>query len=493
MKRFSLIRLVVLFGIIVLVGIENAGAQSLSQTERVRIEQYGEQYVRALNSDSAELHAKAIDAIFAASMLEKIGLARIQKQMERIKLDFGALEYHHSEISEFNMGNAISRVLHVYAKPPRSAMWRDFQFRFEANPPHKLTELAFIAEVAEPVYLPNSALTDPNTLTWLNSYIDKLIAQNDLSGSVLIAEGERIVFERAYGFADEKRAVKITGGTRFNLGSGNKMFTALAIAQLVAAEKLSYDDPLIKFFPDFPQREFAAKATIHHLLSHTSGIGEYWTEEYVQHWHEIKKLRDYLPWIYKAGIKYELGKEFYYSNSNFLLAGLIVEQASGMDYFDYIRKNIYQPLDMTATDSYFRNDSQVVLAAPLKREEKGWVIANQGLRGSSAGGGYSTTHDMLKFARGLVAGKILSKENLSTMLASKTRGLAEASDYGYGFILSNEGNAPSYGHGGIARGVNFEFRHFPQLDITFVAFCNQDNGAYDDLRKNIIKLITGAR
>lgn len=486
-------RILLLFGIMISLVFENASAQSFSQADRARVEQFGAEYINALNSGLADSYAKTIKAIFAASTLEKIGLARIQSQMERIKLDFGAFEYHHSEISEFNMGNAISRVLHVYAKPPRSAMWRDFQFRFEANPPHKLTELAFIAEVAEPVYLPNSALTDPNTLTWLNSYIDKLIAENDLFGSVLIAEGERIVFERVYGFADAKRAVKVTSDTRFNLGSGNKMFTALAIAQLVAAEKLSYDDPLIKFFADFPQGEFAAKATIHHLLSHTSGIGEYWTEEYVQHWNEIETLRDYLPWIYKAGIKYELGKEFYYSNSNFLLAGLIIEQASGMDYYDYIRKNIYQPLGMTATDSYFRNDSNVVLAAPLKREEKGWVIANQGLRGSSAGGGYSTMHDMLKFGRGLVAGKILSKENLSAMLASKTSGLAEASDYGYGFILSNEGNVPSYGHGGIARGVNFELRHFPQLDITFVAFCNQDNGAYDDLRMNIIKLITGAR
>lgn len=468
-------------------------AQPLSQAERTRIEQFGAEYINALNSGSADSYAETIDAVYAASTLEKVGRERIQKQMERIQRDLGNLEYHHSEMSELDLGGAISRVLHVYVKPAGATMWRDFQFRIEANPPHKLTELAFIAEVAEPVYLPNSAITDQNTLTWLNSYIDKLIAENDLSGSVLIAEGEHIVFERVYGFADARRAEKVTSETRFNLGSGNKMFTALAIAQLVTAGKLRYNDPLTKFFPEFPQHEFAKQATIHHLLSHTSGIGEFWTKEYEKHWHEIKALSDYLPWIYAAGIKFELGKEFYYSNSNFLLAGLIVEQASGMDYYDYIRQNIYQPLGMAATDSYFRNDSQVVLATPLKRGETDWVVASQGLRGSSAGGGYSTTRDMLQFARGLVAGKILSKENLGTMLTSKTRGLAEATDYGYGFILSNEGNVPSYGHGGIARGVNFELRYFPQLDITFVVFCNQDNGAYDDLRKNIIKLITGAR
>lgn len=472
---------------------ETALAQTLSATERTRIEQYGERYIAALNSGTAASFAKALDEVYAASTLEKIGHARIQQQMERLHRDLGALEYHHGELAEHKMGESLSRVLHVYAKPSGASMWRDLQFRLEAMSPFKITELAFIAEVAEPVYLPNGAITDPNTLSWLNNYLDRLIAQNDLYGSVLIAEGERIVFERTYGFADAKRSVKATAATRFNLGSGNKMFTALAVAQLVAAGKLSYDDPLIKFFPNFPQREFAEKATIHHLLSHTSGLGEFWTEEYQKHRHEIKTLRDYLPWIHKAGVTFEPGKAFQYSNSNFLLAGLIIEQASGKDYYDYIRQNIYQPLGMTATDSYLHNDTQAALAAPLKRDGKNWIVAEQGWRGSSTGGGYSTAQDILKFARGLAAGKILSPENLQPMLVSKVRGLAEATDYGYGFILSHEGNVPSYGHGGIASGVNFELRYFPQLDMTFVIFCNQDNGAYDDLRKNIIKLITGAR
>lgn len=479
--------------VIIVTSNETTFAQTLSPAERASIEQYGEEYVSALNAGTPTTYEKVIHAIYAANTLAEIGVARIQKQMERLHNDLGALKHHHSEIAEFNMGDAISRVLHVYAKPSATAMWKDFQFRLEANPPHKITELAFIAEVAEPVYLPNGAIAEANTLAWLNAYLDKLIAQNDLAGSVLIAEGERIVFERVYGFADAKRAVKVSPETRFNLGSGNKMFTALAVAQLVAAGKLSYNDPLIKFFPDFAPREFAEQATIHHLLSHTSGIGEFWTKEYEKHWHELKSLRDYLPWIYKAGVNFEPGKEFRYSNSNFLLAGLIVEQASGMDYYDYIRKHIYQPLGMTATDSYFRNDAKVNLAAPLKRDGESWMTATHGSRGSSTGGGYSTTHDMLKFARGLVAGKILSKENLNTLLASKTRGLSEAFEYGYGFILSNEGNVSSFGHGGIAAGVNFEFRYFPQYDMTFVIFCNQDNGAYDDLRKNVIKLITGAR
>ena len=100
---------------------------------------------------------------------------------------------------------------------------------------------------------------------------------------------------------------------------------------------------------------------------------------------------------------------------------------------------------------------------------------------------------MLKFSRGLVGGKLIAKESLSLSATSKIQGIKRDMDYGYGFELGNEGQMPSFGHGGITSGVNFAFRYFPSEDLTFVIFNNQDNGAYDDLRKNVVKLITGAR
>ncbi len=100
---------------------------------------------------------------------------------------------------------------------------------------------------------------------------------------------------------------------------------------------------------------------------------------------------------------------------------------------------------------------------------------------------------MTKFSRGLLTGKLISKDALSLLTSSKVRGLKSETDYGYGFELGNEGQTRSFGHGGITRGVNFAYRYFPGEDLTLVLFNNQDNGAYDDLRKNIIKLITGYR
>lgn len=471
----------------------NTSAQTLAQADRQRIENYGVIFIRAVNSDASETHAKAVREVFAQATVQSIGEARLAGLFSRLRENFGEMEYHHSELMEARFGERISRILHIFARAKGAEGWKDIQLRLEENPPHKIKELVFIADVAEPVYLPNGAITDRATLDWLGGYIDKLIADNDLSGSLLIAQGDKIIYERAFGFADSKRATKVSEDTRFSMASGSKMFTALAIAQLVEKGKLSYFDPISKYFPDFPDAAFAKKATVHHLLSHTSGVKEYWTDEYQKHWQQITDVKQMLPWVYRVGTAFEPGTKFEYSNSNFILAGLIVERASGMDYYSYVRKHIAEPLQMTMTDFYLRDGSVRNLAEFLKKGASGWEVADHGARGTSAGGCYSTPRDIWKFARGLTGGKLVSKDSLTMMTTSKTRVVNADTDYGYGFEISNEGNVRSFGHGGIASGINFAFRYFPREDLTLVMFNNQDNGAYDDLRKNIVKLITGAR
>ncbi len=472
---------------------EQAKPEAMKEAERKQIEKYGDGFVVAINADTAEARTKAVMEVYSQDALKSVGEERLTERIARLRKDYGILEYYHSDLVESRINEKVSYLLHVYAKKKAAKNWHDFQFRLEPTPPHKIKELVFIAEVSEPISLPNGAIDDRTTQDWLNKYIDKLIGDNDLSGSVLIAKGDQPFFERTYGFADAKRTAKITENTRFNLGSGNKMFTAIAIAQLVEQGKLSYSDPISKYFPDFPDAAFAKKATVHHLLSHTSGVKEYWTAEYEKSWSKIDDVKKMLPWVYKVGTEFEPGKQYRYSNSNFILAGLIVEQVSGTDYYSYVRKHITDPLGLTLTDFYLRDGSVPDLAQPLTRGAKGWKIADQGTRGTSAGGGYSTSRDILKYSRGLVQHKLIAKETLALLTTSKTRELKADTDYGYGFILSNEGIVRSFGHGGTAKGVNFEFRYFPEADLTLVAFCNQDNGAYDDLRRNIVKLITGVR
>ena len=451
-----------------------------------RLDTLGKAFVNAVNNDTTSVRAGSVGNIFAASAIKEIGEQRLAGFIDKMRGNYGILKYHHSE--------GVGKAIHLYAQSSKDGKWHDFQFYYDLQPPHKITQIVFIADVSEPIYLPNGDIGSAYTLDWLNGYIDKLAKEDDLFASLLIAHGDSVFFERAFGFADSARTRPTTRSTRFNLGSGNKMFTALAIMQLKEKGKLRLSDTLSRYFPDFPDKLFIQKATIHHLLSHTSGLGDYWTDAYERSWDHTRQLSDVLPFVYDDSISFEPGSQFQYSNSGFLLAGLIVEKVSGQNYFDYIRENIYKPLGMLSTDSYLLDGKTPDLAEPLASAGEGWRVAPHGLRGTSAGGGLSTPRDMLSFVRGLNSGKVVDTADLRTMLEPKNVGLAPDYSYGYGFILNrNETGVVSYGHGGIAPGINFELRYYPKQDITFVIFCNQDNGAYDDLRRNIDKLITGDR
>jgi CubicO group peptidase (beta-lactamase class C family) len=155
---------------------------------------------------------------------------------------------------------------------------------------------------------------------------------------------------------------------------------------------------------------------------------------------------------------------------------------------------MYDKAGMKESGAFVFDRSAKPLAMPLTRDgDKGWKEAEHGKRGSPAGGGYSTVRDMLLYSKGLKTNAFVSAESLKTMATDKTAGLKDAFPYGYGFIPQKNGGEYSYGHGGIASGINLEFRYFPRLDITLVVFSNQDNGAFDDLRKNMVKLISGER
>lgn len=466
-----------------------------SNTEPVSPEIWGDHFAAALLSDSTAEQAALVEKAFSAAALVNPGKDRLVGLVQRLQNEMTPLEYHHAELmtTVFSPDN-ISRVLHIYVRKKGSPMWRDIQMRLDPEPPHKLLKLAFIAEVAEPVSLPNGDITQKATLDWLDQYIQKLADQNDLYGSALIAQGDNILFERYFGYADSAKTRKIDAGTLFNLGSGNKMFTALAIAALQEQGKLKYTDHLTDWLPDFPNPEMARKVTIHHLLTHTSGIREYWRPEMEADMRRCTTWIQLLDIIYRSGFDFEPGTEAGYSNSNFILLGAIIEKASGRDYFDVIADLIYSRAGMTASGSLVYDLAARPIAMPLARNgEKGWKEARHGKRGSPAGGGYSTARELLLFSKGLKTNAFVKAETLKTLTTHQTVGVKDDFGYGYGFITQMNDGVFSYGHGGITSGVNLEFRYFPGQDITLVVFSNQDNGAFDDLKKNMIRLVTGER
>lgn len=464
---------------------------SCAQSEK---SEYGRLFIEAVNSDSESKQMEIIRQIFSQPALSGTSGDKLLELVKRLHTNFAPLEFHHSEIVEFHGRSGMSDVLHIYARKKGAVMWTDMQFRLEPPPSHKLSSLGFIAEVAEPVYLPNGSIQQKETVDWLNKYIDKLERDNLLYGSITIAIGGKVHYARHFGFSDPDKKKAIDETTLFNLGSGNKMFTALCIAKLAESGQIKYDDKITKYLSGFSDLNKADKITIHHLLSHTSGLGEYWAGQNNEAMKKFTTINEHLSLVYQAGFQFDAGAEYGYCNSNYIVLGAIIEKVTGMDYYKFVDQTIYKPAGMYLSGSFTYGDKTKNLATPLSRNDKDeWIEAQHGTRGSSAGGGYSNAHDILLFSKALKNNAIVKAETFSNMLVDKTTGLKDAEGYGYGFMLSKGGGQTAYGHGGTSKGVNFEFRYFPAEDITLVVFCNQDNGAYDDLKKNAIKLITGER
>lgn len=457
-------------------------------------ERLGSRFVEAVNAADAAVRETIAQEVYAAATLEKTGLPRIVGHFKKLHELYAPLEYHHSEQLVFEKPSGTAYVLHIYARKKGETMWNDFQFYLDPAPPRRIAQMVFVAEVAEPIALPNGSIGQRETLDWLNGYIEKLERENGLSGSILIAQGGQVLFEKHWGLADIGQSKKINAETLFGMASGSKMFTAIAIMQLQEQGRLKLTDKLADYFPDFPGRARAEQVTLQQMLSHTSGIAEYWTAENEPAMYNFTDWRQFLPLIYKEGFQFEPGAEFGYSNSNFMLLGSVVEKVSGQDYYQYIDEHILKKAGMEHSGWFDHADAGLPLAVPYARQEGGgWQIARHFKKGSPAGGCYSNAADMLNFCTALKTHQLISPESLKQMTTDWTAGAKDAQPYGLGFILEKHAQEATYGHGGTTGGVNFEFRYFPGMDITFLIFNNQNNGAYDDLKRNALKLISGER
>ncbi|MFN8258809.1 MAG: serine hydrolase domain-containing protein [Bacteroidales bacterium] len=454
----------------------------------------GALFIEGINTTSAERQKEIVSQVFTDKLIAEKGTEGLVNLFKTLNSSYSPLEYHHLEIIQFNKPSGVVYVMHIYAKKKGEVMWKDFQLYVDNPPNQKISKLAFIAEVSEPINLPNGAIEHEETLNWLNNYVSKLQFENDLSGSILIAKGNKVLLERYFGFSDLEKTLPIDENSLFGIASGGKMFTALCIAKLVEENKIKYNDNITKYIDGFADKDKASKITVHHLLSHTSGVEQYWWGQNSEAFMKANSINEHLKMVLEVGLKGEAGEVYEYNNSNYILLGAIVEKVSGMDYYTFVKKNIFDKANMTNSGYFYPNHKNTV--TPLKRSEKGnnWVKAESGTgRGSSAGGAYSNARDMFSFSLALVNNQLVSFETFNNMISIKNKGFDVTEDYGYGFIIQKSGQDFTYGHGGTAKGVNFEFRYFPNQKISLIVFSNQDNGAFDDLKRNSIKLISGDR
>jgi D-alanyl-D-alanine carboxypeptidase len=323
--------------------------------------------------------------------------------------------------------------------------------------------------VPPPESAENRISTDDELAARVQKHVPARSGPDAFSGAVLVAHNGKIVFKQAWGAADETKQLKNTADTQFCIGSMNKMFTAVAILQLLGEKKLALDSSIATYWPDYPNRDLASRVTIRELLNHTGGTGDIFTPEYEARRAETRTLADYVKLFGSRPAAFAPGSRMEYSNYGFILLGRIIELVSGEPYEKYVREYIYLPAGMLHTDSRPEADQDGGRAIGYARGPNGLTPNTDSMpwSGTSAGGGYSTVRDLFLFAGALQSGKLVSPD----LLREATRASPMRPDYGMGFyVLPNGG----YGHGGGAPGINGELHILPQSGYVLVALANRD-------------------
>ena len=289
----------------------------------------------------------------------------------------------------------------------------------------------------------------------------------------LWAKNGKAITSGAKGKADREKGIDNTLNTRFRIGSMNKMFTAVATLQLVEHGKLSLDDMIGKILPDYPNTNVASKVKVRHLLSHTGGTGDIFGPQFEAHRLELKTLQDYVKLYGERDLQFEPGTKWEYSNYGFLLLGVLIEKVSGKSYYDFVAENIYKVAGMTNSGSEPESVAVANRSKGYMRDQFEMVSNEPTLpwRGTSAGGGYTTAADLMRFAGALMSNKLLKAETL----AEATRPQFTTGAYGFGFQIGRPDEARTYGHGGGAQGMNAILRVYPESGQSVIVLCNLDS------------------
>ena len=474
--------------------------------------------VSAQTPDAVKLPDTAAGKTFSA-FLTAFNTGDIQA-LRRFHSERGANEDNAQEdLNFFNQcgGLKLNKVLkssdneiEVLTQAKKDGRWLRLTMEVETSAPHAVSDIRVRPAsgpddaqppkdaVNETASAPPVAknMTDAQIASELAAYLDGLAKEDKFSGVVLIAKDGKPVFERAYGLADKAKKIPNNAGTRFNLGSMNKMFTAVAIAQLAQAGKLSFDDTVGKYLPDYPNRDVANRVTIHHLLTHTSGLGSFWNAKFDAKKASIKTVADYLSLFADEPVTLDPGKGFRYSNSGFIILGAIVEKVSGQNYYDYVREHIYKPSGMKHTDAYEMTADTPNLAMGYTTEGSGGQgrhenTATRPNRGGPAGGGYSTVEDLMRFHTALREHKLLDQKYTDLVTTGKVN--MGPAKYGYGFGDEMINGKRVFGHNGGAPGIASDLSMYADSGYTSVVMTNYDPPLLMPVVKRIREMITQAR
>jgi len=334
----------------------------------------------------------------------------------------------------------------------------------------------------------------------LNRFIEEQVKAGEFSGTVLVVKDEKTVFEYTAGFANVEKRIPNSLETKFNIGSMDKMFTSIAIAQLEQKGEIGFQEKLEKYLPHYP-KEIARKVTIHHILTHTEGFSSYLNKKYIDRRLELKTVNGYLELFKDEPLLFEPGEKYQYSNSGYVVLGAIIENVTGNNYYEYVTENIFNIAEMPNTGSFSIESEDIANGYTFRKpfsqdttlEKRRNNQDDLPFMGSPAGGGYSTSKDLYSFSKALLDNKLLSDEMTKFILTPKEKvGSKEGTTlyYGYGFQILDVGYGHHrYGHGGTFAGVNTRLDMYPWLGYSVVVLSNYDQPAASRIANRAGKLI----
>lgn len=301
----------------------------------------------------------------------------------------------------------------------------------------------------------------------LERVVETQAVAGNFSGTVLVAQGDTPLLDHAWGQANIEWGVPNSPTTRFRIGSITKQFTAAAILLLEERGQLKTSDPLSLFIPEAPPAW--APLTLDHLLTHTSGVPSFTAFPEFRTWkHVPTNITETMRRIRDRPLDFAPGAKFAYSNSNYLLLGYVIERVTGMDYATFLRLNILEPLGLRDTGV----DADATL---VPRRATGYMNFLGEFETAphidatvphAAGAMYSTTHDLHRWIRALVGGKLLSPAALAKMLTPV------AGSYAYGIRVYEDAGRRVIEHGGTAPGFAAQLRYYPDAQLTVVVLSN---------------------
>ena len=307
-------------------------------------------------------------------------------------------------------------------------------------------------------------------------------------GNVLIAKGDKAIFEKSYGLANMEWNVPNTVDGKFRIGSVTKQFTAACILLLEERAKLKTDDAVSKYVPNAPAAW--AKISIYDLLTHTSGIPNFTSfPEYQRFQAEPTTPEKLLAFFRDKPLEFEPGSKWNYSNSGYEVLGYIIEKVTGQSYQQFLQENIFKPLEMK--DSGYDSNSRVI-----PHHAYGYTPGPQGITDAgyvdmtvpyAAGGLYSTTGDLLKWQNGLYGGRVLTPASLEKM----TRPFRN--DYGCGLFISTVNGHKRMEHGGGIQGFNSELVYWPDEKMTIVVLANLNGNGPSSIAQDLAATVHGEK